>query len=60
MVAAISGAHSVGGAHKEFSGYNGHWSDVENQGIFNNDYYRSLMLKGWGPEVAIDGNTGKN
>jgi len=60
MVAAISGAHTVGGAHKEFSGYNGWWSDVENQGLFNNDYYYSLVAKGWGPELKVDDNEGKN
>jgi hypothetical protein len=29
MVAAISGAHTVGGATQTTSGYNGYWSDVE-------------------------------
>jgi len=54
------GAHTVGKASKENSGYNGHWSDAKNQGIFNNDYYKSLLTKGWGPELAVEKNEGKN
>lgn len=54
------GAHTVGKASLENSGYDGHWSDSESQGYFNNDYYSSLLLKGWGPELAVDGNDGKN
>jgi hypothetical protein len=53
MTAAISGAHTVGGARLENSGYNGYWSDVENQGLFNNDYFRSIVLKGWAPEQRV-------
>jgi len=48
LTMAISGVHTLGKASKENSGYSGHWSDAKNQGIFNNDYYRSLLLKGWG------------
>lgn len=29
LTAAISGAHTVGGASKVNSGYNGHWSSAE-------------------------------
>lgn len=53
LVAAISGAHTLGQAKVENSGFNGHWSDASNQGKFNNDYYRSMLLKGWGPELGI-------
>lgn len=60
FVAAISGAHTLGQARIANSGFNGHWSDQSNQGKFNNDYYRSLLLKGWGPETSINGNSGKN
>lgn len=54
------GAHTVGKASPENSGYDGHWSDSENVGLFNNDYYKSLLTKGWGPELAMYGNTAKN
>lgn len=60
MTAAISGAHTVGSAKIEMSGYDGFWSDAVNSGIFNNDYYRSAIMKGWGVERAINGNTEKN
>jgi len=49
MTAAISGAHTLGQARAANSGFVGTWSDAANQGIFNNDYYRSLILKGWAP-----------
>lgn len=60
FTAAISGAHTLGQARISNSGFNGHWSDLANQGKFNNDYYRSLLLKGWGPELSINGNQHKN
>ena len=60
MTAAISGAHTVGSTKLENSGYQGFWSDTENSGIFNNDYYHSLILKGWMPKTAINGNSAKN
>jgi hypothetical protein len=47
FTAAINGAHTIGAAHSENSGYTGFWSDEANQGIFNNDYYKSLLNKGW-------------
>lgn len=60
LTAAIMGAHTVGMASLGNSGYDGHWSDANNQGLFNNDYYRSLLAKGWGPETSVDGNNAKN
>jgi len=60
MTAAISGAHTLGQARISNSGFNGHWSDAANQGKFNNDYYKSLLLKGWFPEKSVNGNSGKN
>ena len=60
LTAAISGAHTLGSARISTSGFDGFWSDAENQGKFNNNYYRSLMLKGWEPEYAINGVDGKN
>ena len=47
MTAAINGAHTIGQAKLANSGYVGFWSDEDNQGIFNNDYYLSLLNKGW-------------
>lgn len=60
MTAAISGAHTLGSASIENSGYNGFWSDINNSGIFNNDYYKAILFKGWGQELAVDGNRNKN
>lgn len=51
LTAAISGSHTLGSCKLEASGYNGFWSDAVNSGIFNNNYYESLVLKGWSPEL---------
>lgn len=58
--AALMGVHTLGRAQIANSGYNGWWSDAENSRRFNNDYYASIVLKGWGPETAVNGNTNKN
>lgn len=56
LTAAISGAHTLGRAHIDNSGYVGWWSDPDNSGIFNNDYYKSILQKGWMPALKIGGN----
>jgi len=53
LTAAISGAHTIGKVNQENSGFVGTWDNEANQGVFNNGYYRSMLLKGWGP-VEID------
>lgn len=60
LTAAINGVHTVGSAHIVNSGFEGHWSDSDNQGHFNNDYFISMMRKGWGPNLLINGNEKKN
>lgn len=60
MVASILGAHTLGSAKPENSGYDGFWSDAANSGIFNNNYYKSLLAKGWSPDYAVGGNPEKN
>ena len=60
MTAAISGAHTLGSAKPHNSGYDGFWSDAKNSGIFNNDYYKSMLIKGWAPTLAVGGNPDKN
>jgi len=57
LTAAISGAHTLGAAHLNYSGFNGYWSDVTNQGIFNNNYYQSIIAKGWYPLKNVGGNS---
>ena len=58
--AALMGVHTMGRARTENSGFHGWWSDPVNSGIFNNDYYISLMAKGWRPETAVGGTTVKS
>ena len=60
FTAAISGAHTLGSASIENSGYNGFWSSSDQSGKFNNDYYTAILAKGWAPELAVDGNSDKN
>jgi len=47
MSVAILGGHTLGRAMKDHRGASGWWSDIRNQGVFNNDYYKSLLAKGW-------------
>lgn len=57
---AIQGAHTIGQARLKDSGYNGAWTSETSYGKFNNDYFKDILRRGWGPELAIDGNKGKN
>lgn len=58
--AALSGAHTLGQAKLENSGYNGTWVDQENIGKFNNEYYKAILTMGWGPNKAVAGNSDRN
>ncbi len=42
------------------SGYFGWWSNHIDSSRFNNDYYQSLLFKGWRPDTALFGNDAKN
>jgi len=53
--AALMGVHSLGRAHTHFSGFDGWWSDSDNSRKFNNNYYVSLLAKGWMPETTSAG-----
>mmetsp|Transcript_119160 Transcript_119160/g.254182 ORF Transcript_119160/g.254182 Transcript_119160/m.254182 type:complete len:510 (-) Transcript_119160:432-1961(-) len=60
QAAALSAVHTLGRAHVDNSGYNGWWSDAINSRKFNNDYFVSILAKGWGPETNVNGNPDKN
>jgi hypothetical protein len=60
LTAAISGAHTLGSASAENSGFVGTWSDALNQGKFNNNYYKSILHKGWSPLLDVGGKKGRN
>jgi len=60
LTAAISGAHTIGSAKLNNSGYEGNWSDPKNSAIFNNNYYHAIVGHGWGVNRAINGNENKN
>lgn len=60
QAAALMGVHTLGRAKVANSGYHGWWSDPENSRRFNNNYYISLVAKGWTVERAISGNVNKN
>lgn len=49
LTAAILGTHTLGSAKKNNSGYEGQWTSNKNIGKFNNDYYISMLTKGWAP-----------
>jgi len=48
--AALMGVHTIGRTRLENSGYDGWWSDPTNSRIFNNNYYISMVTKGWIPK----------
>lgn len=58
QITAIMGAHTLGSAKLDNSGYKGAWSKTP--GTFDNDYYRQMLLRGWGPDLAVGGNEGRN
>lgn len=60
LTAAIMGAHTIGSAKIDNSGYQGTWTSTEDMGTFNNGYFQSMLLKGWGPDIAVNGNADKN
>jgi len=60
LTAAISGAHTLGSAKAENSGYSGTWVSPENMGTFDNEYFHSILTKGWGPQKAVGGNPDRN
>jgi len=53
--AALMGVHTLGRARLENSGFNGWWSDPHNSRVFNNNYYISMLLKGWAPKKTKKG-----
>jgi len=57
--AALMGVHTLGRSEIHNSGYNGFWSDAKNNRRFNNNYFISLLNKGWRPE-RVNGNKNKN
>mmetsp|Transcript_88774 Transcript_88774/g.230380 ORF Transcript_88774/g.230380 Transcript_88774/m.230380 type:complete len:611 (-) Transcript_88774:144-1976(-) len=59
-VTALSGTHTLGRASLENSSYNAWWSDPENMRKFNNDYYYTMLMRGWMPDKAVGGNPEKN
>lgn len=60
MTAAISGAHTLGSAKPENSGHDGHWVKEEKMGVFDNEYYRTMLVNGWAPELNVNGQEGVN
>lgn len=60
FTAAIMGAHTIGRARPENSGYDGSWSSKESEGVFDNDYYKQILTRGWGPELNVGGRTDNN
>ena len=41
-------------------GFDGLWGDPYNQAIFNNEYFKTIMLHGWGPVRGIGGSLENN
>jgi hypothetical protein len=54
--AALMGVHTLGRADPANSGYDGWWSEPTQQGIFNNDYFKAIIDKGWKKETQSNPN----
>jgi len=53
---ALMGVHTLGRARTENSGHFGRWTtSAKNSRKFNNDYYKSLLKKGWRPMKKVCG-----
>jgi len=52
---ALLGVHTLGKAEPRFSGFDGWWSDAANSRKFNNNYYISIIAKGWEPVALNNG-----
>eukprot|EP00966_Prymnesium_polylepis_P147312 3402808-Prymnesium_polylepis.1 len=48
--AALMGVHTLGRAHKQFSGYEGWWNGGPKGRWFDNSYYINLLATGWEPK----------
>lgn len=59
-ITAITGAHTLGSANAETAGFGGFWGAPEQQSKFNNDFYRSLLVNGWSPDLDNGGVSGKH
>mmetsp|Transcript_62503 Transcript_62503/g.135684 ORF Transcript_62503/g.135684 Transcript_62503/m.135684 type:complete len:641 (-) Transcript_62503:115-2037(-) len=55
MAAALMGVHTLGRVEPRNSGYSGWWSTPEHSRRFNNDYFVSMLAKGWCPELDVNG-----
>jgi len=55
--AALMGAHTLGRAQQDFSGFRGWWSDKENSRIFSHNYFVSMYAKGWCEELNVNNCT---
>lgn len=58
--AALMGVHTLGRAEKTNSGYDGWWGTFATNNKFDNDYYISILAKGWIPSKKVGGNAAKN
>jgi len=58
LTAAISGAHTVGSAHPDTSGWSGAWVSEASAGTFDNSYYWHALMFGW--KVELDVTPGKH
>jgi len=54
--AAMMGVHTLGRARVEHSGFDGWWSGPQQSQRFNNNYYLSMLMKGWAPAQTSAGN----
>lgn len=53
-IVALSGAHTVGAAHADRSGFDGAWTEAPL--VFNNSYFTELLSKEYVPETTTKGN----
>lgn len=57
------GGHTIGGANGTRSGYIGNFTGNVSDSdpwTFDNEYYRTMLLNGWGPDMNVNGSSTKH
>jgi hypothetical protein len=60
LSAALLGAHTLGRARLNNTGYDGSWKVAQSTNKLDNGYYQAIVVKGWGPETSVGGNRQRN
>jgi hypothetical protein len=60
FTAALMGSHTLGDVSIGYDGYEGFWGSSEEAATFNNDYFKSIVWKGWSAQRSVGDDNTKN